>query len=755
MDGLSSASAVFAVVSIAVQLAETIHKLVDFWKAVEDAPDNIASIFRELELLSKILTQSHELAQLHSFSDIFDEALKDCCSKILKLHSKVEDTRRNLSSSKLRKRKWAAWKIVLQKSEIDSLQKSISEAKTNILHIQVNSLLARPPTISNVYQFFQQSSQLNTSIPERMQITEQQLAKILAEKQNPLTLSAGCLDENLVHFRPDIAGKQLTLLDNGEKHDKLPSEYADIPRAVIESRKRSVYGSKGRKVTSPFSNIWTVSRRVQEQIVHSSGTRDSVEAESQLILYPSKWLTKFGMAYGVKLSVLASRGWQYSFQPFRAVPESALIFEFCRRGNLDGIRTLLSRGDASPYDRDPSGRTPLWYAVLHHQLDISALLLLEGADAEAMDWAHGRKPIGNLYFGTSEDAKLKLGLADLLAHYDCEDDINFWSTGRLLLYYRPNKNMILDVSTRHESTLLILQYMASFFHRTKYNFSGLFSDLLALGYEGPVLQWPLRFIPGKFYNGQDSNILQSAIRTLLMIREPLTMKVIIDKSTTTDLHFYVDPTPSQCYRKETPTSLAMYNLEGFLIWRRLLKELGFDIPTFVARELETGELKSIGWTQQTLVELFYQDFTYIVLPEPSHSLGYRICERCRDYGSSGVLQKVDLEWRRILRLIRTGKNHVAIVNNDPLLAGEKGADSIDRTDKDASETSSDSLPYRFICQTRCEDDLRVAWEDEGLAPLNFPQYIPKEERRRLKQLRLAEEEAKCPTYTMPGAFKGQ
>lgn len=141
MDGLSSASAVFAVVSVAVQLAETIHKLVDFWKAVEDAPDNIASIFRELGLLSKILTQSHESAQLHSSSDILDEALKDCCSKILKLHSKVENTRRNLNSSKLRKRKWAAWKIVLQKSEIDSLQKSISEARANIMHIQVNSIL--------------------------------------------------------------------------------------------------------------------------------------------------------------------------------------------------------------------------------------------------------------------------------------------------------------------------------------------------------------------------------------------------------------------------------------------------------------------------------------------------------------------------------------------------------------------------------------------------------------------------------------
>lgn len=299
-----------------------------------------------------------------------------------------------------------------------------------------------------------------------------------------------------------------------------------------------------------------------------------------------------------------------------------------------------------------------------------------------------RKPIENLYHGTSVDVKLKLELADLLARYDCEDDINYSWCGRLLLFYRQNKAMNLDSSARYESTLLILQYLASFLHRTKYSFSGLFRELLLFGNEGPALQWPLRFIPGKLYNNEISNILQSAIRRLLMIRDPLTMKAIIEKSTTTDLHLYVDPTSSQCYRKETPTSLAMYNLEGFLVWRRLLKELGFDIPSFVARELETGGLKSIGWTQQTLVELFYQDFTYIVLPEPSHSHGYRMCERCRNYGDSGQYQKVDLEWRRILRLIRTGKNHVAIINNDLLLAGEKGADTIDRTDKDASKTSS-------------------------------------------------------------------
>ncbi|EDN92350.1 predicted protein [Sclerotinia sclerotiorum 1980 UF-70] len=652
MDGLSGASAVFAVVSLAVQLAETIHKLVEFWKAVEDAPDNITRIFQELGLLSKILTQSHELAQCHSFSDIFDEALED---------------------------------------------------------LQNNSLLARPFSTSNVYQFNQKTSRANTQIFQSMQITERELAKGLAEKQN--LLSSGYLNENLVPFHPVTKRQRFIEQGHDTQGNQLSPEYADIPQSVgVSSRERHVYGKRGCQITGPFSNIWTVSQEVRERAVHASGAKENVQAESQLILYPSKWLAKIGMAYGVKFSVLASRGWQYSLQPFRAVPENALIFEFCREGNLEGIRTLLSRGDASPYDKDPLGRTPLWYAVLHHQLDISALLLSEGADVQEMDWVDRR----------------------------------------------PNRIMDLDVASRNESVLVVLQYLAPYFHRTNYNFNGLFSDLLSMGYDGAVLQWSLSNIPGKLRGNENRSIIQRAIRRLLLIQEPLTMKTIIDKSMTADLHLYIDPSPSQVYGRETPTSLAMYDLEGFLVWRRLLKELGFDISDFVAREIEAGVWKSNGWTQQTLLALFEQELTLPKLPKPFNPMGCRPCDRCQQPTHITDLNKVDLEWRRKLRAIRTGKAH-DILDDCSALVGKVGVryDITDRTNGNGVESALDPLPYRIVCPRKCEDGICVAWEFENFEPPSLPPYIPKEERKRLERLRLLEEEAKCPTYTMPGAFRIQ
>ncbi|KAF7921602.1 uncharacterized protein EAE98_008449 [Botrytis deweyae] len=764
MDGLSSASAVFAVVSVAVQLAETIHKLVDFWKAVEDAPDNIASIFRELGLLSKILTQSHELAQLHSFSDIFDEALKDCCSKILKLHSKVEDTRQNLNSSKLRKRKWAAWKIVLQRSEIDSLQKSISEAKTNILHIQVNSLLARPPNISNVYQIFQQSSQLSTQIPERMQITEQQLAKILTEKHIPSSLSAGCLDKKPVHFRPDSIGQVFTRQDDDKRCNQSPLECAVAlspkPRE-IGSRKRNVYVYKRRQITGPFSNFWKESLRSTEEVVHASGVKETVEEESQLIIYPSKWLAKLGVRYGIELSILASRGWRYSFQPFRAVPESSLIFQFCREGNLGGVRTLLSRGDASPYDRDPLGRTPLWYAALHHQMDISMLLLSEGADVQVGEWTKRIKPIGALYLGECNDVKLKIAMADLLGRYDTEDEeFRYHIIQRFLLFFRHGKKLGLSYTERNEAALSIVQQIGFLYLRTPADLCRfLWSYILPFLYDGPVLQWVLHSVPGKIHNIEQRPILHDALKKGLLLRDYLGTKALVDKTTTADLHLCFEGLSNYpSILGETPTMLAMYSRRGFLVWRTILRDLEFDISDFVTRELAAMKSQYDGWTQDTLMELFEKELPVSPLPEPdSQNLpGIHDCDRCqRPVTIGNIHQKVDLEWRRTLRSIRTGKKNAQIVDHDSSLAGEIGATIIDRTDKNTTETSFDSLPYRLVCPYDCEDGVCVAWEYEGCEPPNFPPYIPKEERDRLRQLRLAEEEAKCPTYTMPGAFSVQ
>jgi hypothetical protein len=56
--------------------------------------------------------------------------------------------------------------------------------------------------------------------------------------------------------------------------------------------------------------------------------------------------------------------------------------------------------------------------------------------------------------------------------------------------------------------------------------------------------------------------------------------------------------------QETPTSLAMYSLWAFVLWRSHLEGVGIDISTFVREELEQSHLLDAGWTEQTLLALF-------------------------------------------------------------------------------------------------------------------------------------------------------
>lgn len=105
--------------------------------------------------------------------------------------------------------------------------------------------------------------------------------------------------------------------------------------------------------------------------------------ENFFIFHPAHWLIWLGMQSS--LDILMSKsicGWKIdlSSRIFRAVPENALIFELCKRGNVEGVKILFKRGDASVMDRDPNGKTPLHVSIiLHvylpsHQLKTSTVL---------------------------------------------------------------------------------------------------------------------------------------------------------------------------------------------------------------------------------------------------------------------------------------------------------------------------------------------------------------------------------------------
>jgi hypothetical protein len=136
----------------------------------------------------------------------------------------------------------------------------------------------------------------------------------------------------------------------------------------FQSRECQSSQSQKYNMVIPFVSILAQSRTYVVRTVRSSEVCETSESRVRCVVYPNAGGRLLGMSRGILVSTTSSSGWQYTIQPFRAVAENSLIFEFCRTGNLEGVRTLFERREASPWDRDPSGQTPLWVRKSKHLL---------------------------------------------------------------------------------------------------------------------------------------------------------------------------------------------------------------------------------------------------------------------------------------------------------------------------------------------------------------------------------------------------
>lgn len=111
-----------------------------------------------------------------------------------------------------------------------------------------------------------------------------------------------------------------------------------------------------------------MSRKYQVKVGSSETLRelefDDYEYETHFILHPAQWLLRWGISFGLDMAMMKSvQGWKNNVRTFRAVPDNSLIFEFSKSGNTTGVRSLLSRGEGSPWDTNSLGWTPLHVSV--------------------------------------------------------------------------------------------------------------------------------------------------------------------------------------------------------------------------------------------------------------------------------------------------------------------------------------------------------------------------------------------------------
>jgi hypothetical protein len=137
MEVIGSTASVFAL----YQLCASIKDLVDFGKAVQDAPTTVKALFEDLELLELVVAQARNVAHLLTFDDTTERVLRTCESKISILHHKLATPISRFQSGNFIQRKWSALKITLRVEDIKDLQRSIQDAKSTLQISQTNTLL--------------------------------------------------------------------------------------------------------------------------------------------------------------------------------------------------------------------------------------------------------------------------------------------------------------------------------------------------------------------------------------------------------------------------------------------------------------------------------------------------------------------------------------------------------------------------------------------------------------------------------------
>jgi len=131
--------AAIAVAGITIQLADTLHQLITFWKEVQRAPAEVCSLFEDVETLSAMLAQAQSSIHDGRLDGLAETVLGRCEGKVAALYAKVRKASEGLTSESARKRKWSALKIALDKADITELRSELKEAKAMLIIVKLES----------------------------------------------------------------------------------------------------------------------------------------------------------------------------------------------------------------------------------------------------------------------------------------------------------------------------------------------------------------------------------------------------------------------------------------------------------------------------------------------------------------------------------------------------------------------------------------------------------------------------------------
>ncbi|MCJ1284982.1 hypothetical protein MMC26_004319 [Xylographa opegraphella] len=618
MDGASGA---IAFASIAIQLGQSFVALSRYWESIKEAPADILTIAQDLRFLADTVHHFELDEQNYGQAPEVSNVLKSCMAKVVILQSLVEEIEPGFSSKHRLQRKWSALKAVLKNDKVEKFRKSLEESKTTLLLAQSISqrrlqsvhsqsleekLSSIVSTLGKV-QFQYCSRIVTTTSTEHCDGDEQwntlrdELKRLASEMSNPF-YRAGFEHAMDCSLRQIIDNNSTTDLRSNFEGEKVRDEHTAHYEPLYGGHHKQYQRIDG--YISTNENIFgevvvqspTYLKQSRNDPDNSWESRRVYEHKMNIRIKPAWWLVKIGFNRGIEIafSQATAQGLKISLSPIRLVPDDALIFDFCYTGNIDGVRRLLMRGEASARDTNSWGCTPLHPAVWGCHAELSRLLIDAGADTAAV-WASRNY--------ASWTPLVLAACADDYDHYGQKIDILRLFSDQLDEVDESDFLVTLFQSGTCESRDLdrdpLINWALSYY-------SSIFSCNLERLLDAFVHLHPTaqKLLADRYISLRDFETQSHTIFTAVASGMTSTIQILLNIGLNphNEVSYQGDPPDT-----DTLTSVAMWNSRAFDVWRIELKTLGTNFEAFVQEEMEISLIKAMGWTTKSLLVLFNQE----------------------------------------------------------------------------------------------------------------------------------------------------
>ena len=132
MDVVSATSSVFAVVSLAIQLAGTIDDVSRFGPELASLGEALDQMRMTLDQAHCLLEQQFLVLRLPGSPESIAYALGNCKKGIKGLEDFVRDLKKSLGRQQRVSRVWGSFRMVSKKEDIQHLQNQLRDATTNL-----------------------------------------------------------------------------------------------------------------------------------------------------------------------------------------------------------------------------------------------------------------------------------------------------------------------------------------------------------------------------------------------------------------------------------------------------------------------------------------------------------------------------------------------------------------------------------------------------------------------------------------------